>query len=125
MELKMQIPASRQVVEAYGDGGFRVTGTHYTGSLLVTPEQTLAWSVARLEDLTVESIQPILDMGREELDILLIGCGERMGLPSKAVREACLAVGITPEPMDTGAACRTYNVLIHEDRRVATALIAV
>jgi uncharacterized protein len=125
MELKMQIPASRQVVEAYGDGGFRVTGVPREGSLLVLPEQTLSWSVSSMEDVTLESLQLLLDLGRETLDMVLLGCGPRMALPPKAARDAFQAAGITLEPMDTGAACRTYNVLIHEDRRVAAALIAV
>ncbi len=124
MELKMEIPASRRVVEAYGDGGFRVTGEHYRGSLLVTPEEVIAWPVEAMEHLTVETLGPLLERS-ESLDIVLVGCGERMSLLPKAVREALSGASLAPEPMDTGAACRTYNVLVQEERRVAALLIAV
>ncbi|ABC22562.1 Mth938-like domain-containing protein [Rhodospirillum rubrum] len=124
MELKMEIPASRRVVEAYGDGGFRVSGERHLGSLLVTPERVFPWVATRIDEMDLASLAPLLAMA-EDLDIVLIGCGPRMTLLPRPLREALSAAGIAPETMDTGAACRTYNVLIQEDRRVAAALIAL
>jgi len=59
------------------------------------------------------------------VEVLLVGCGSAMALIDPDLRDAARARGVALEPMDTGAACRTYNVLMAEDRRVAAALIAV
>jgi uncharacterized protein len=59
------------------------------------------------------------------VEVLLLGCGLRLIQPGPAFRAELKALGVVVEPMDTGAACRTYNVLLSEDRRVAAALIAV
>jgi uncharacterized protein len=66
----------------------------------------------------------VLDAGAE-VDLLLIGCGRRMALVPPALRQTVRDGGVVIDSMDTGAACRTYNVLLAEDRRVAAALIAV
>jgi uncharacterized protein len=124
MDVTPQIAEGKQVIEAYGDKRFRVTGEVYEGSILVFPDRTLNWKVAAFEDLTVESLQPIMDAAGD-VEVLLLGCGARMELITKAVRGPVRDAGIVIEPMDTGAAARTYNVLMMEDRRVAAALIAV
>ncbi|MFQ6018002.1 MAG: Mth938-like domain-containing protein [Kiloniellaceae bacterium] len=124
MDITPASPAGRQIVESYGQRRFRVSGTLYEGSVLVFPERTLAWTVGRIEELTLESLDPLLDAAGE-LELLLIGCGPRMAQVPGALREGLRARGLVVEPMDTGAACRTYNVLVSEDRRIAAALIAV
>ncbi|RDD61429.1 Mth938-like domain-containing protein [Ferruginivarius sediminum] len=124
MDVTPQIAEGKQVIEAYGDKRFRVTGEVYEGSILVFPDRTLNWKVAAFEDLTVESLQPIIDAAGD-VEVLLLGCGARMELVTKTVRGRVRDAGIVIEPMDTGAAARTYNVLMMEDRRVAAALIAV
>jgi uncharacterized protein len=124
MDVTPQIAEGKQVIEAYGDKRFRVTGEVYEGSILVFPDRTLNWKVAAFEDLTVESLQPIIDVAGD-VEVLLLGCGARMELVTKTVRGPVRDAGIVIEPMDTGAAARTYNVLMMEDRRVAAALIAV
>jgi uncharacterized protein len=118
------IPVGRQVIEHYGNGGFEVSGTAYRGSILVLPERTLDWAVAAVEELTLDSLAPLLAEAGA-LDLLLVGCGPRMAFLSPALRREVRAAGPVLEPMDTGAACRTYNVLMAEGRQVAAALIAV
>ena len=61
----------------------------------------------------------------DDLDIVLIGCGERMRFLSDDVKQAFEQKGVGIDPMDTGAACRTFNILAIEERRVAAALFAV
>jgi uncharacterized protein len=61
----------------------------------------------------------------QDIEILLLGCGERMGLVPQSLRAPLRADGIVIEPMDTGAAARTFNLLLSEDRKVAAALIAL
>ncbi len=124
VDVTPMIPAGRQVVEAYGGGGFRVAGVAYQGSVLVLPERTLAWSVGDISDITLESLEAVL-AGSDGLEVLLLGCGAKAAFISPALRAAVRAAGPVLEAMGTGAACRTYNVLLSEERRVAAALIAV
>lgn len=114
----------RQYIEAYGGGGFRVSGARFAGSVLVRPDRTLAWPVSRHADVTLESLAA-LTAEASLLEILLIGCGASNQLLPRALRDGLRDLGIVPEAMDTGAACRTYNVLMAEDRRVAAALLAI
>ena len=116
------IPGNRQRIERYGASGFTITGTVWPSSVLVRPMQTLAWAVNSLADLTLDSLAPVLT---GDIDVLLLGCGAQIGLVPPALRQAVRDRGVVLEPMDTGAACRTYNVLLAEDRRVGAALIAV
>ena len=124
MDVTPLIPQGRQVIERYGNGGFRVTGEIYRGSIFVLPDRTAAWPVASIEKLDLASLEPVLS-AEPPVDLLLIGCGRAMTLIDPRLRQAVRARGVTVEPMDTGAACRTYNVLMAEDRRVAAVLIAV
>ena len=123
-DLTPAIPAGRQVIESYGDGGFEVSGTAYSGSIIVLPERTFDWAVTAIGELTIESLAPVLaETGM--VDILRVGCGPKLAFLSPALRREVRAAGPVLEPMDTGAACRTYNVLMAEGRQVAAALIAV
>ncbi|MBT5572372.1 MAG: hypothetical protein HOJ90_14235 [Alphaproteobacteria bacterium] len=113
-----------QVVEAYGTKRFRISGEVYESSVLVFPERTIAWNVARFDDMKPADFEPILESA-EGIEILLLGCGERMQLVSQELRGPLRAAGVVIEPMDTGAAARTFNLLLSEDRQVAAALIAL
>ncbi len=121
MDVTPIIPAGRQVIESYGPSGFRVTGVAYGGSILVFPDRTIEWNVATLADVTVEALRPVIERGG--IEILLLGCGARMVPVAPPLRQALRSAGIVVDAMDTGAACRTYNVLMAEERRVAAALI--
>ncbi len=124
MDLLPRIPADRQVINAYGDGGFRISGKHWTEPVLVFPGQTLPWGIADIASLTVASLEPAFAM-EPAAELLLIGCGPSMVFINKAVRAEIRARGLVLEALDTGAACRTYNLLMGEGRRVAAALIPV
>ena len=121
MELSAIAPFGRQVIERYAPSGFRVSGVIYHGPVLVFPDRTLRWEVASASGITWESLSPVIEHG--SVRILLLGLGDRISVVAAALRTALGAAGITVEPMATGAACRTYNVLLAEDRRVAAALI--
>ena len=121
MDLTPIIPADRQVIESYGRESFRVSGVAHAGAILVFPDATEAWIAQGPDDLTVESLRPVVAHGNVE--ILLVGCGRRMAPVARAVRAHLRAAGIVIDAMDTGAACRTYNVLLAEGRRVAAALL--
>jgi len=114
----------RHFVSAYGDGGFRVAGRAWRGSILIFPAETRPWPVADMAELVPESLAA-LDQPPEPVELLLLGCGPRLVAVPDAVRASLRRLGVVVEAMDTGAACRTYNVLLAEGRRVAAALIAV
>lgn len=118
MDLTPLVQPGTQVIERYGASGFRVSGQVYHGAVLVFPDRTMAWEAAAL---TIESLAPVVEHGGIEL--LLLGVGRRMMPVAAPLRAALRASGIALEAMDTGAACRTYNVLLAEDRRVAAALL--
>ncbi len=124
MDVTPMVPEDRQVIQGYGDGGFRINGTVYEGSVLIFPGLTLDWSVTSFDEVTPETLQAIQDRA-DQVEVLLLGCGTSMQLVTRGLRDPLRAQGIVIEPMDTGAACRTYNVLVAEERRVAAALIAV
>lgn len=115
--------AGQQLVNSYGDGGFRVSGVRHEGSILIFPDETKPWSVASIADLTAESLQTVIE-AEPAVEILLIGCGSNMAFIEESIREALRDKGISIDSMDSGAAARTYNVLLLEGRRVAAALIA-
>lgn len=112
-------------IEAYGGGGFRLSGQRHEGSLLIVADQARPWPVASLAELSLDGLQPVLDAGRAEVEFLLLGVGARNAQPPRAVRDALAAAGLGLEFMDTPAAARLYNVLTSEGRRIAAALIAV
>jgi len=110
--------SGHQIIERYGPSGFRVSGTVYPGPVLVFPDRTLVWADAAI---TETGLAPVVEHGGVEL--LLVGLGRRMAPVAAALRAALKVHGIAVEAMQTGAACRTYNVLLAEDRRVAAALL--
>jgi uncharacterized protein len=114
------VPKDRQVIESYSTEGFRVSGIVHRGAILVLARATFAWPVATMAGISLESLAPILG---GELRVLLLGCGKRMLPVPLALRQALRQREIVVDPMDTGAACRTYNVLLAEDRQVAAALL--
>ena len=111
-------------IDAYGDGGFRLEGQRFEGSIIVMPQGLHPWSVAVIGDVTAASLA-VLAGAAGTFDFLLIGSGEAFArLPAQAQRylESC---GLFPDVMATPAACRTYNMMLAENRRVAAALVAV
>ncbi len=113
----------QQLVNSYGDGGFRVSGVRYEGNIIILPDQTLEWPLVAIEDLSLEALQPVLE-AEPSIEILLFGCGKSMAFIDEGLRNQLRAQGIIIDSMDSGAAVRTYNVLLLEKRRVAAALIA-
>ncbi len=119
-----EVPAGRQVINAYGGGGFRVADRPLRGSLFVFPDHTLAWTRSDSSDLTIGDLAPVLE-AEPKVEILLLGCGRDFVDEPGGLRKALRERGIALEWMATGAACGTFNILLAEERRVAAALIAV
>ena len=111
-------------IEAYGKGGFAFAEMSHRGSLLCLPDAIWAWPVTRSEDIDRASLERVF-AAAEGIDTLIIGTGTEVWLPPSGLREALRAVKVVLDPMQTGPAIRTYNIMIGERRRVAAALIAV
>jgi len=116
--------AGSQVINGYGNGGFRVSNQRYEGALLIFPDRTRAWPVGAFEDLVLADFEP-LRQAEPGVELLVLGTGRSLRRLPMGLEAEIRAWGIRVELMDTGAACRTYNVLLLEDRRVAAALLPV
>ena len=114
----------RAPIDAYGNGGFRFAEMSHRGSILCLPSGIYAWQADSPDEIEAAALAPVL-AERDALDLLLLGTGRRSQLPGAEVRRAFDAAGVALEAMDTGAACRTYNVLLAEGRPVGAALLAV
>ncbi len=115
---------SQAPFDAYGNGGFRFAGMSHRGSLLCLPSGIHGWDVASPMSVSLDSFSRVFD----ELappSFLLFGTGAAQVFPALEIRQAFAARLIGFEIMDTGAAARTYNVLLAEKRPVFAALIAV
>jgi len=115
---------TQAAIEAYGNGGFRFGGMSHKGSILCLPTGIWEWPVTEIAEVDADSLADVLALGRA-ISLLLLGTGPTLVAPSRALRDACQQANLWLEPMDTGAAARTYNVLLAEGRPVAAALIAV
>lgn len=111
-------------IDAYGNGGFRFAEMSHRGSILCLPSGIYAWDVTSAENVDLRAFERVL-AERDRIDVFLLGTGRHQVFPSPELRSGFAAAGLGLEPMDTGAACRTYNVLLAEHRHVAAALIAV
>jgi uncharacterized protein len=111
-------------IEAYGKGGFAFAEMSHRGSLLCLPEAIWAWPVVRAADIDRASLERVF-AAADGIDTLIVGTGTEVWLPPSALRDALRAVKVVLDPMQTGPAITTYNIMIGERRRVAAALIAV
>lgn len=111
-------------IDAYGDGGFRFAGMSHRGSLLCFPDGIWAWPVVSRTELSAAALESVFARAGR-LDIFLIGAGSDPWVLPEALRARFRAASLAVDPMATGAAVRTYNILLAENRRVGAGLIAV
>jgi uncharacterized protein len=111
-------------IESYGNGGFRFAGMSHRGSLLCLPDGIWAWPVAGLQDLTEAVLAPVFARAGS-FDFFLLGGGNVPFVLAAPLRARFRELSIAIETMPTGAAVRTYNILLAENRRVGAGLIAV
>ena len=117
-------PASVQIVRSYGPGRFLIGEREWREPVLVTPAATAPLGIARAEDITPDTLA-FLKTLPTPTELLVLGCGARAVFVPPAQRALLKAAGLGLEVVDTGSACRIYNVLVAEGRRVAAALIPV
>ena len=112
----------RPAIDGYGGGGFRIGGAVWRGAVLILPDRIAPWRCAT--PLTAACFAEVVATSRA-VDILLVGTGPEIAFLPHAAREALDAAGVACDAMGTPAACRTFNVLLAEERRVAAALLPV
>jgi len=120
MEFAADTGARGHVVLSYGAHEIRLRDRTLRASAIVTAAQVLDWPVTVVEALDEASLAPLYALG---VDVVLLATGAHQQFPPRAVYAALLRRGIGLEVMDVGAACRTYNVLLAESRRVALAAL--
>ena len=112
------------LIDAYGNGGFRFAGMSHRGSLLCLPDGIWAWPVMEMAGLTETGLARVFgQIGK--LDVFLIGAGRDLWHLPEQLRARFREMSISVDAMATGAAVRTYNILLAENRRVGAGLIAV
>lgn len=115
-------PARVQLIRSYGPGRFLIGERDWRTPVLVMPTLTVEWAVARVEELSLASLAPLRQV-QPLPELLVLGCGPRTILVPPALRAELRQAGLALEVVDTGSACRIFNVLLAESRRVAAALV--
>jgi uncharacterized protein len=124
VEIRAAYFPGRAPIDAYGNGGFRFAGMSHRGSLLCLPSGIYGWEPASAAAISTDDLRRVLAEA-ESVDVLLVGTGASLMPLDAALRRALSSASIVAESMSTGAAVRTFNVLLAENRAVAAALIAI
>ena len=121
MKLSQDTSPTTNTITAHGDGYVEVNQQRHETSVIVAPEGPVRpWPVSSFESLTPEMFEMLAEAAPE---VVLLGTGSRIRFPHPRLTAALMKRGIGVEAMDSGAACRTYNILMQEDRRVVAAIL--
>lgn len=124
VDITPSIKADKKILTSYGAGRFVVSGQEFAHSILIGPDAVADWQPPEpftWSDALVEELLPYMN----HIEILLVGSGKTIRPIPPLLKGKFKAAGIAVDVMDTGAACRTYNVLLSEERKVAAALVVV
>lgn len=127
MDVTPLVKQGTQIIQSYANEGFRVNGQSYDGPICVCPAQTTLWAQADGKtalELQLDDFQPLIDQS-DEIDVVLFGSGAQIKFLSADLKRSLKETDLYIDCMDTGAACRTYNVLMAEGRRVFAVLLPV
>ncbi len=121
MKLHVDVNAALNTVTAYGAGYVEINRQRHAGAVLVRPEgEILPWAPAAFEALTAADFEALL---AQRPELIVLGTGDRQRFPHPRLVAALTSERIGVEVMDTQAACRTYNILMSEGRKVLAALL--
>jgi len=119
LKLHADTPTTQNTVTAYGPGFVEINRSRHTTHVLVTPDQVEPWPVISFDALDTSHFERLRDLRSE---VVLLGTGARQRFPHPRLTRPLTDARIGLEVMDTQAACRTYNILVAESRKVAAAL---
>jgi uncharacterized protein len=120
VKLQLAGALARNTINGYGAGYVLVNGARHEANLIVLPERVLPWNVGGFESMGAEDFAALAQL---DLEVVLVGTGTTLRFPSPQVMRPLVDARIGFEVMDAPAACRTYNILASEGRRVAAALL--
>ena len=120
MKLHSSLPSGVNTITGYGEGYVVINGERRESSVVVLPDRIEAWQAGAFDTLTPNDFQFLKSLGAE---IVLLGTGPRQRFPHPRLTAELAKAGIGLEVMDLQAACRTYNILVAEERKVAAALL--
>lgn len=121
MKMALDDPSGVNAIKSYETGRVQIREHYYTSSLIVLPNELLTgWEAHSADQLCAAHLEPILARRPE---VLILGTGDAQVFPDPAIFMSLMDLGVGFEVMDNAAACRTYNVLLAEDRRAALALM--
>ncbi|MFC6791408.1 Mth938-like domain-containing protein [Methylobacterium komagatae] len=123
-DLESGFVPGRHIIDTYGNGGFRFAGMSHRGSILLLPSGVRAWPVTAPQQIDRNALRPV-QAEAAGIELLLVGTGLDIAAIDPALRGWLKDAGVGLDVMQTGAAARTYNILVAENRKVAAALIAV
>jgi len=123
MRFSLDTDTSKHFIKNYGPGWINVSEQQIHRSVIVTPNQVVTdWPPQTFTDLEEQHFTAIMAL---EPEIVLLGTGSRQQFPHPKLTQSLLTQGVGVEVMDTAAACRTYNIIMLEDRRVVAALLMI
>ncbi|MGJ8530333.1 Mth938-like domain-containing protein [Maritalea sp.] len=111
-------------IDAYGNGGFRFADMSHVGSMFCLPSGMQKWDIGDISEIENADFSLVFE-NKDEIDVFLLGTGDDIAFIDESVRQKFRDNNIILEPMSTGAAVRTYNVLMAEKRAVSAGFIAV
>ncbi len=121
VDVTPMIAADRKIIQSYSKDGFRINEEMFSCPLIVFPTLVVEWLAPKNpKNLVIEDFSQII--AANNVDVLLFGGGSKAEFLSREIRDTLKSHGVIVESMDTGAACRTYNVLLAEDRNIAIAI---
>lgn len=115
----------QHLIDGYGGFGFRFAGMSHKGSILALPSGVRAFTPATPAEITPAALAPLFEEAPGAVELLIVGTGDTLVPLAAPLRDALRARNIRFDPMATGVAISTYNILLGERRRVAAALVAV
>lgn len=121
MDVTPLVPQGSQIIQSYAGGRFKISNVVYETPVMVFPDRTVAWDVA--SDFIALNVSSFSSFLSDKPDVILLGTGKTHRFFTPDLRRALKEAGLSVETMDTGAACRTFNVLMAEGRRIVALLL--
>jgi uncharacterized protein len=122
MKIHLETGDGQNLIRAYAPGSITIHDKAYSRSLIVTPQTLADWPPASFADLLATHFEMLAELRPE---VVILGTGVKLRFPPPSLTRALVEANIGLEVMDTGAACRTYNILMGDGRRVVAALLMI
>ena len=123
MDVTPLIKDGALIIQSYSEGKIRINGEQHNTPLLVLPDRVEDWLIKNdFQNMEEGDFTPLINIANE-IDVVLLGCGKEIKFLPPALKKTLRTKNLQIETMDTGAACRTYNVLLAEGRRVVVGFL--